>query len=119
MSAAGFALVLRPDASFEITEWPGDSTANLRTLYTAIGCTHVDVVDLSPKVSMWLDDDGIHTGAPVNKWATLLYAITAPLHQNYYGTAVFTGGPDAQGDTTGLTRDSCDALLELAGIETK
>ncbi|MGV9903385.1 DUF3846 domain-containing protein [Streptomyces sp. NPDC003388] len=115
--SAGFALVLRPDASFEITEWPGNSRANLRTLYTAIGCTRVDVVDLSSKVSMWLDDDGMHTGAPVNRWATMLYAITAPLHQHYYGTAVFTGGPDTQGDTTGLTLDRCAALLALAGID--
>ncbi len=47
MSAAGFALILRPDTSFQIIEWPRESAAGLRSLYTEIGCTNVAVVDLS------------------------------------------------------------------------
>ncbi|MGW3361039.1 DUF3846 domain-containing protein [Streptomyces bungoensis] len=117
MSAAGFALVLRPDASFHVIEWPADSAAGLRTLYTEVGCTNIAVVDLSPQVSMWLDDEGILNGSPVNTWATTLYAVTAPVHQNYHGTAVYTGGTDTRGNTTGLTLDRCTALLELAGID--
>ncbi|PWI05449.1 hypothetical protein DIZ27_39375 [Streptomyces sp. NWU339] len=84
MSAACFALVLRPDASFQAIEWPADSAAGLRSLYTEVDCTNIAVVDLSPKVSMWLDDEGILNGSPVNKWATTLYAATAPVHQNYW-----------------------------------
>ncbi|WP_314416114.1 DUF3846 domain-containing protein [Streptomyces kroppenstedtii] len=117
MSAARYALVLHPDASFQTVEWPRNSAAGLRTLYAEIGCICITVVDLSPKVSMWLDDEGIINGSPVNQWATTVYSATAPVHQKYHGTAVFTGGTDARGNTTGLTRDNCDALLELAGIE--
>ncbi|MGW0574360.1 DUF3846 domain-containing protein [Streptomyces tauricus] len=116
MSAARYALVLHPDASFQAIEWPSNSTAGLRALYAEIGCTCITVVDLSSKVSMWLDDEGIINGSPVNQWATTVYSATAPAHQKYHGTAVFTG-TDARGNTTGLTRDNCDALLELAGIE--
>ncbi|WP_121751281.1 DUF3846 domain-containing protein [Streptomyces sp. E2N166] len=66
---------------------------------------------------MWLDDEGILNGSPINKQATLVYSITAPAHQNYHGTAVFTGGTDSHGNTTGLSLDNCHALLELAGID--
>ncbi|MFH9590675.1 DUF3846 domain-containing protein [Streptomyces luteogriseus] len=114
MSAA-FALVLRPDSSFDVIEWrsTGDT---LNTLYREIDCTSIAVVDLSSEVSMWLDDEGMFKNSPVNIPALTLYAISAPVHQSYHGTAVFTGGPDARGDTTGLTLDQCRALLKLAGI---
>ncbi|MEU1854298.1 DUF3846 domain-containing protein [Streptomyces sp. NPDC019990] len=115
MSAA-FALVLRPDASFDVIEWhsTGDT---LSTLYREINCTSIAVVDLSPEVSMWLDDEGMLKASPVNIPALQLYAISAPVHQSYHGTAVFTGGPDARGNTKGLTLDRCHALLTLAGID--
>ncbi|UUA11615.1 MULTISPECIES: DUF3846 domain-containing protein [Streptomyces] len=116
MSAARFALVLRPDASFSVIEWP-HSTDNLNTLYCEIGCTSIAAVDLSPKVCMWLDDEGLLKNSPINHLAMLLYSISAPIHQAYHGTAVFTGGPDARGNTKGLTLDRCNALLELAGID--
>ncbi|MFH9821389.1 DUF3846 domain-containing protein [Streptomyces sp. NPDC017230] len=116
MPEARFALVIRPDASFAVIEWPGHLPAGLDTIYREIDSPNIAVIDLSSQVSMWLDDDGINYGASVNKAATAIYAATAPVHQNYYGTAVFTG-TDRRGDMTGLTRDRCEALLELAGIE--
>ncbi|MFG3275954.1 DUF3846 domain-containing protein [Streptomyces luteogriseus] len=115
--SARYALVLHPDASFSVIEWPPNSTGNLNTLYREINCTSITAVDLSPKVCMWLDDEGMLKNAPVNHPAMLLYSITAPIHQNYHGTAVFTGGPDAEGNTTGLTLDRCHALLALAGTD--
>ncbi|MFE5406402.1 hypothetical protein ACFQ9Z_34800 [Streptomyces sp. NPDC056580] len=51
----------------------------------------------------------------MRRWRALRHH--RPLHQHYYGTAVFTGGPDPQGDTAGLTLDRCAALLKLAGID--
>ncbi|MEV6617328.1 DUF3846 domain-containing protein [Streptomyces sp. NPDC051051] len=114
MSAA-LALVLHPDTSFNVIEWrsTGDT---LSTLYREIDCTSIAVVDLSPEVSMWLDDEGMLKNSPVNIPALTLYALSAPVHQPYHGTAVFTGGPDTRGDTKGLTLDHCHALLKLAGI---
>ncbi|GAB1340872.1 DUF3846 domain-containing protein [Streptomyces sp. E-15] len=115
MSAARFALVIHPDASFKVIDWEENSNS-LNVLYREIDFSSVAVVDISPKVAMWLDDDGIIRGAAVNRPATAIYATIAPVHQNYYGTAVFTG-IDSRGNTTGLTYDRCEALLELAGID--
>ena len=115
MSATEFALVLRPDASFSVIEWPRTGNT-LSILYREIECNSITVVDLSSEVSMWLDDEGILKGSPVNIPVLTLYALSAPVHQSYHGTAVFTGGTDARGDTKGLTLENCRALLKLAGI---
>ncbi|WP_329460760.1 DUF3846 domain-containing protein [Streptomyces sp. NBC_01497] len=94
MLATNLALVIRPDATFDVIDWPADG-ATLRTLYTALNCDYVDMVDVSPELSMWLDDSGITIGSPVNIPAT-----------------------NHRGDTIGLTREQCDMVLGIIGIET-
>ncbi|OSZ55332.1 hypothetical protein OQI_39145 [Streptomyces pharetrae CZA14] len=114
--SARFALVIHPDASFKVTEWEADTPAGLDTIYREIDSPNIGVIDIAPDISMWLDDDG-NNGGTVNTIATAIYAATAPTPRKQYGTAVFTG-IDPRGDTTGLTRDRCVALLEIAGIIT-
>ncbi|TXS34833.1 DUF3846 domain-containing protein [Streptomyces sp. t39] len=108
------ALVLRPDRTATVIPWPTMGT--LATLHTAITCRNVELVTLSPDLSMWVDEEGVPNGADVNPSANLL-ALVAGFMQPYFGTAVITGGPDANGDTTGLTDDNVAALLELLGID--
>ncbi|GAB1325662.1 DUF3846 domain-containing protein [Streptomyces sennicomposti] len=114
MSAA-FALVLRPDASFKAIEFSGDSPAGLSAIYSEIDSPNIAVMDLSPRVSVWLDDDAIN-GAALNRPAKAIHAATTLVPHDYYGTVVYTG-IDAQNRTTGLTLDRCTVLLELAGID--
>ncbi|MEV5249846.1 hypothetical protein [Streptomyces werraensis] len=114
MSAA-FALVLRPDSSFKVIDFSGDSPADLATIFSEINSPNIAVMDLSPRVSVWLDDDGIR-GAAYNQPAKAIHAATVLVPHDYYGTVVYTG-TDAQKRTIGLTLDRCAALLELAGID--
>ncbi|MFF7558265.1 hypothetical protein ACFZA9_35835 [Streptomyces olivaceus] len=114
MSAA-FALVLRPDASFKVVEFSGNSPADINTIFSEINSPNIAVMDLSPKISVWLDDDGINVTS-LNRPAIAIHAATILVSHDYYGTAVYTG-TDAQNRTTGLTLDNCAALLELAGID--
>ncbi|WP_327713666.1 DUF3846 domain-containing protein (plasmid) [Streptomyces sp. NBC_00464] len=106
-----YALILRTNGSFQIIDWPTDGHLNI--YYTEIGCTHVDAVDVSPTITMWLDDEGMINGSPVNRTATILYAMHREPHQHYHGNAVITGGTDRHGDTLGLTRDQVTSLVEL------
>ncbi|MFD9545443.1 DUF3846 domain-containing protein [Streptomyces sp. NPDC060022] len=112
------ALLLRTDGTFEVLDWPTGSHAHLKTLYNAIGCHCVDAVDITPDLTMWLDDEGICVDSPVNVPATRLYAAHQTLHQHYYGHAVITGGTDRDGDTLGLTQEQVIALIEthLTGL---
>ncbi|MCF3965385.1 DUF3846 domain-containing protein [Streptomyces fuscigenes] len=118
MPATNLALVIRPDASFDVIDWPEEMRSTLYTLYTALRCDHVDVVDVSPELSMWLDGSGITIGVPIDVPATKLYAVAnGRAHQFYYGTVVITGGVDRHGDTIGLTREQCEMVLGMIGIE--
>ncbi|WP_445277424.1 DUF3846 domain-containing protein [Streptomyces sp. DSM 41033] len=108
------ALILRTDGEFEIIDWPATGArGHLETLYRAIDCHAVDAVDISPTLTMWLNDEGLITGAPVNRSATILYALHNEPTQHYVGNVVITGGTDRNGETLGLTKDEIAALVEL------
>ncbi|MGI5397861.1 hypothetical protein [Streptomyces sp. CA-251251] len=110
-----FTLILHPDASFKVVEFSGDSPADLGTIFREINSPSIAVMDLSSKLSVWLDDDHI-TGGALNRPAIAIHAATVLVSHDYYGTAVYTG-TDAENRTTGLTLENCTALLELAGID--
>ncbi|MEV7275291.1 DUF3846 domain-containing protein [Streptomyces bacillaris] len=106
-----YALILRTNGEFEIIEWPTDG--HLEILYRAIVCDRVDAVRISPKLTMWIDDEGLITEAPINRSATILYALHKEPHQHYVGNVVITGGADHEGETLGLTKDEIAALVEF------
>ncbi|WP_331728765.1 DUF3846 domain-containing protein [Streptomyces anulatus] len=106
-----FALALYADGTFQMIDWP--TTRTLQTLYTEIGCQNVTAVDMTDDLTMWLDDEGLINGSPVNVGATALYAAHRPPHQLYHGTAIITGGTDRHGDTLPLTLDQLSTLLTL------
>ncbi|MFD8406030.1 DUF3846 domain-containing protein [Streptomyces anulatus] len=106
-----YALILRTDGSFEVIDWPKEN--HLPILYKGIGCTHVDAVDISPRLSMWIDDSGLINGSPVNRAATILYAIHQEPHQHYHGDVIITGGVDREGETLGLTNNEVASLIDF------
>ncbi|MFE8979086.1 DUF3846 domain-containing protein [Streptomyces cyaneofuscatus] len=108
---SSYALIIRTDGSFEVIDWPTEN--HLPILYKGIGCTHVDAVDISRRLTMWIDDSGLINGAPVNRAATILYAIHQEPHQHYHGDVVITGGVDHEGETLGLTNDEIASIIEF------
>ncbi|MET8347344.1 DUF3846 domain-containing protein [Streptomyces microflavus] len=106
-----YALIIRTDGSFEVIDWPTEN--HLPILYKGIDCTHVDAVDISRRLTMWIDDSGLINGAPINRAATILYAIHKEPHQHYHGNVVITGGVDHEGETLGLTNDEIASLIEF------
>ncbi|MEV4044237.1 hypothetical protein [Streptomyces sp. NPDC049744] len=119
--SAHFALVIHSTRTFEVIEFDGHASASLGDLYDKINSPNITVVDLSSDLSVWLDDDGYGDhNAPATAIRTA--TATAPGNQDedqgpdHYGTAVFTG-IDSQNGTSGLTLDTCHALLKLAGID--
>ncbi|MDX2922344.1 DUF3846 domain-containing protein [Streptomyces sp. NE06-03C] len=107
------ALRIQTDGRFELIDWPQPGSGTLNTLLAAIGCRAVDAVTISADLTMWVDDEGIVTGLPVNRGATALYAAHRPPHQAYHGTVVITGGANRDGDTLPLTTDQIATLLVL------
>ena len=81
----------------------------LRAMYAALRCELVDVVAMTDKLDMWLDDEGMYN-QPVNPYATELARRFGFVFQHYYGPVLLCGStPD--GDSTNLTTDQANAAL--------
>ncbi|WP_327667929.1 MULTISPECIES: DUF3846 domain-containing protein [unclassified Streptomyces] len=109
----GFALLVRTDGQFRLLDWPANDDQHLKILYAACDCDHIDAVQITDHLTMWVDDEGMLNDSALNQGATLLYALHRPLHQPYFGHALFTGGADAEGNTLGLTELEATRLVEI------
>lgn len=93
---------------------PADNGSCGAAIRQAIGCRLYAVTDVNAQIDMWTDDEGVPdlgdvelVGATLNPLATLLLAEHRPIHQPYFGVALFTGvdGERTVGlDAAALTR---------------
>lgn len=104
---------LRITVEGEVTTIGLPAEAPREGMYYAIGCHRVDVVNLTPELDMWLDDDGCPNGG-INALATLIAHSFGCDHQAFYGTVVFTCVGD-EGQTTALSPELAEHLRALAG----
>lgn len=107
------ALRLRADGILDEVTVSRDTL--LSDMYRLIGCSVIEPVDLTSEVTMWLDEEGMLTGVPANLTATRAAGAVGLSHQLYYGTAIFTGGTDRQGETLPLSAAGRAWLLAVIG----
>lgn len=109
------AFVIGPLGGMRDVELHDHQGSYLTALYRLIGCRTVDVVALTDGVDMWLDEEGMLAADPdVNLPATGVAASFGLTHQPYFGTAVFTGGPDEEGNVTSLSATAAKELRRRA-----
>lgn len=104
----GQALRIGVDANIDVIDLtPSDTGTFGVTIRAAIGCRLYAVVDATEHIDMWTDDEGLPDFSDVemvagtlNPLATLLLAQYRPIHQPYFGAALFTGRRDEH--TAGL-----------------
>ncbi|MET9499553.1 DUF3846 domain-containing protein [Streptomyces sp. NPDC006552] len=111
-TSTAYALLIRTDGQFRLLDWPANDNDHLKLLYAACDCDHIDAVQITERLTMWIDDEGLINQATPNFGATRLYATHRQPHQLYHGHALFTGGADAEGNTLGLTADEAAHLVE-------
>lgn len=80
---------------------PLSSNDTGRSLCNAIGCDLFDVVSLDEGIDLFVDDEGINRGAPLNLVATVLAHVLGS-RAVLFGTAVAVS-TDAAGETIGLS----------------
>ena len=108
------AVTIAVDGTAEAVQW--DATrGSLTHLQQAVDGL-VDLVVLHEHVTMWVNDEGIARGMPMNIVATSIARGFGLTHQSYFGPAVFTGGGDTDGETLGLTELRVEALMNLARL---
>lgn len=92
---------------------PFDEDNLLSILYREIGHGLVNSVPLSSKLTMWVYDESIARSMLINFPAmAVASAVLRGPAQPYYGTAVFTGSHDEQGNLSGLD-DRCSLLVGM------
>ena len=108
------ALLVTTDGQVVEINLPADSRAQLTVLRAVLRCGLVDVVRLTTRLDMWIDDEGLYNH-PVNPAATLLARRYGFTWQPYHGPVLLTGSADDDGETLPLTRDKLLALLAALG----
>lgn len=104
----GAAVVIHPDGEMvDVNLNPGSD--RLAIMYEQLDCRAVDVVALTDRLDMWIDDDGFYT-QEVNPIATRLARRYGFTWQAYHGPVMLCG-VDEEGESHDLTRDQLVALL--------
>lgn len=103
------ALVIHPDGEIIDVNLKPDADNHLALMREHLGCRLVDVVALTDRLDMWLDDEGIYT-QPVNPVATALARHFGFRWQRYHGPALLCS-VDSEGNSVDLDRDQVRALL--------
>jgi hypothetical protein len=117
------ALRISEDGQISDVEIPsGDGWETLHAMYREIGCRMVEAVGLGEGLVLWCDEDGRAEGKGLNGCATLIaqhfLAVEGRVlagDQNVIGTVLLTGGPDEEGDTTGLSVDRRKDVISFLG----
>lgn len=106
-------LRLDEDGRLDTMTWTGEEDS-LDALQAAVG-GWVDVVQLTPTVTMWVDDEGAYRRG-VNRTVTRLLRLHGELVSPIFGPVVFTGCRGWENETVGLS-SAADAWLRgwLAG----
>lgn len=102
------SIVLRPNGDIEEINLPEEGSRFM--MYKAIGCERVDVVRLTDRLDMWVDDEFLYNQKEINEPATALARSFGLTHQPYMGPVVICSW-DEHGNSIDLTRDQALALL--------
>lgn len=102
------ALVVHPDGEIiEVNLKPGVS--HLALMREHMNCARVDVVALTDRLDMWIDDEGLYNH-PVNPTGTALARRHGFVWQPYHGPVMLCS-VDEGGHSIDLTRDQLLAVL--------
>lgn len=97
------ALIISPDGTVADQEWDVNDKSLLPALQEAVDGL-VDVVAFAEDLDMWVNDEGLYT-QPLNPIAGFLVSVLGAgrgFQPYWFGTVVFTGGADRDGNTQPL-----------------
>ncbi len=104
------ALVINTDGTVAVID------PTLDALQGAVG-GWIQAVDLSDRLTLWVNEEGKMVGLPHNRYAQLLWDEAYGEHTDYIvGNAVITGGSDEDGETVSLDDESIAAVKARIGL---
>jgi len=89
--------------------------SELSTLQSAVG-GWIEAVDVAGEMSIYLNEEGKMIGLPINYVATWYFDQTWGAGKDIIvGDVVFTGLPDGEGKTMGLTVEQLTGVMDRVG----
>ncbi|GAA0269871.1 DUF3846 domain-containing protein [Streptomyces polychromogenes] len=107
--AVEFGLVIQPDGWFELADWTPNTTPA-----ATLGCDLTHPIPLSREITLWVDEDALMNGRPVNAPATPVLRSLGAIQFPYFGAVLLTGPTDHDTacEANGLREDQALALIE-------
>lgn len=111
----GGSVVVEPSGLVRVVHLDAEPD-HLAALYRELSCAMVEPVPLAgPSLVMWLDQEGIPLGRPVNEWASAVAAAFDHGGRKYLGAALFCAAtPDT--DFVDLQHDQLVSVLGFLGL---
>lgn len=81
----------------------------LDALYAGIGCHTVDVISLTGGIDLWVDDEGMINGSPLNLPVTIICHVLG-VRTAIFGTGIFLAVDTDDGETASLTEEQADTV---------
>jgi len=95
------------------------SEDSLATLQNGVG-GWVQAIDLTTSMTMWCNEEGKLNGLPHNPFAQKLWDVAFGADTDYIvGDVVFTGTPDEEGYTTGITAQDEEVIRNVVAKVTE
>ena len=97
---------IKTDGTWAVHNWPRDEKAQARRLRDEVA-SMCNVVHIQDDLLMWVDDEGIPKGLPINEIAWGLGRSGHPI----VGDVIVTGPGRPDGSTPGLKAKELDAVV--------
>ena len=81
----------------------------LEALYAGIGCHTVDAISLQDGIDLWVDDEGMINGSPLNLPLTIICHVLGA-RTAIFGTGIFLAVNTDDGETTSLTEEQAEKV---------
>lgn len=115
------AIIAKPDTHLQTVDLPYGTDPNQPSPITfgnelrGIVGGWLEAIQLTPKLTMYINEQGKLQGLPFNPHATrIAHYYCLPIDDFIVGTAVIIGGPDEHGNDTPLAPDLHMELMEIA-----
>lgn len=102
------AVIITTSGEKSVVEF--DNETCYKTLSDAVGGM-IECVGIDENTDMWVNENGIAEGLPLNLHGSAIYAETWKASNPILGNVIITGGSDEEGYTLGLTDEQVEKWL--------
>lgn len=106
------AVIVTPELDIKIIDIQTNCLKQLQEAVQGL----IQPIDFHERVTMWVNEEFLFTDLARNPFASGIYSEMYGERHSIYGTVVFTGGPDEEGNTLGLSPEDIEVITSTADL---